>query len=279
MTIQEKIDTYKEQRGFQEYLLTLIKEGYDRNAIMMAYRLVEQPFLTRHPERNEIILAIAKAKNLDFAYYAKEIIFEPELEENENLLEIVKTIANAENTFTPNFLTELSTIPDFWDSKNNIETFKSIVNSQISYSNFINLVDANILFREDSKILLDLMSKEPPVKENTMVNYLKSETLEINPEILKIISEYISLERIHSLNFNLYKYEQFHDIKIRPFILETLEHFKNKQEEAELFSCLELYDEETDPTIEREIGQVYGEVLSMSHDKQIKTLKKLKKQV
>ncbi|MBR3923117.1 MAG: hypothetical protein IKJ45_08370, partial [Kiritimatiellae bacterium] len=42
----QKIDAYKEQRGFQEYLLTLIKEGYDRNAIMMAYRLVEQPFLT-----------------------------------------------------------------------------------------------------------------------------------------------------------------------------------------------------------------------------------------
>ena len=66
---------------------------------------------------------------------------------------------------------------------------------------------------------------------------------------------------------------------MRLFILETLEHFKNKQEEVELFSCLELYDEENDPTIERELGQVYGEVLSMSHDKQIKTLKKLKKQV
>jgi len=279
MTIQEKIDAFKNKRGFQEQILSLIKEGYDKDAVMMAYKLVEQDFLTSNPKRKEIIITIAKAKSLDFAYYAREILYIPEIENSENSLEIVQIIANANNYLTPSILTEFSVTPNFWKNKNNLNILKTILNSDISYDDFIYLVDSGILFKEDACLILDILLTSSQAN-NALMDYITNEPFEIDYNYLKTLANYNSQSRLESLKFNLYSSEEFSDLELRHDILSTLRYFENNDtEEVELFSCFELYSEDTDPTIERELNQLYGDVLSLPHDNQVKMIKKLKKQI
>lgn len=58
--------------------------------------------------------------------------------------------------------------------------------------------------------------------------------------------------------------------------LKTFEHFQNYPDDGTvLFGCVDLFQEDTDPTIERQIGKLYGKVLSMPHSKQVLALKKV----
>jgi len=112
------------------------------------------------------------------------------------------------------------------------------------------------------------------------MDYITNEPFEIDYNYLKTLANYNSQSRLESLKFNLYSSEEFSDLELRHDILSTLRYFENNDtEEVELFSCFELYSEDTDPTIERELNQLYGDVLSLPHDNQVKMIKKLKKQI
>ena len=95
--------------------------------------------------------------------------------------------------------------------------------------------------------------------------------------IAEIIVSYRSLSRLVSVHDKMFNRHNglLEDSRMRDLSLKTFEHFKdNPDSNAGLFGCLDLYEEETDPTIERQLGQIYGEVLSLPHHEQILALKR-----
>jgi len=288
MTIKEKINEYVKNRKLKEKnqilkekLLTLIDEGYKEKVVMWAYNLVDDKwFLKEHSRRDEIIIEMAKARNIDTAYNVKYLAYDPKIIQNANFLEIVKVVAKGTNRNSLSVVYELNETISF-ENNENLLILDILLNSSIKYSNFLRLKEAGIFDRKDVKEITELVVQASTYEsEDVVTDYLCDEVLDIDFELMEIINNYRSSSRLISLENNLFCDELFDDKEMRFLINETLKYFMDDEnEKVELFSCLDLYNEETDPTIERELGKIYGRVLSLPHKEKVKTLQKIRKQL
>lgn len=173
--------------------------------------------------------------------------------------------------------------------KNHFDSFMIMsIFSFITNEKYSNYADKVALLREifkkggkKAKIIMDFAEQYFDDLEEKLLDIAKT---------INAYQNYGKLDTASSRmlgNNGLLAFEETYDVS-----LETLKHFKDypgletrgwifKEEinPTELFSCVELYSQETDPTIEREIDFIAEGILEMPHEEGIKTLKKIKQMI
>lgn len=136
----------------------------------------------------------------------------------------------------------------------------------------------------DHPYCMDLLRKvsltNSVISSDCLISLIKRHSLgKRDVHIAEIIVSYRSLSKLVSAHDKMFGRKDgfLEEGSKRDIALKTFEHFREYPDDGKgLFGCIDLFKEETDPTIERQLGQIYGEVLSLPHNKQILALKRAK---
>lgn len=274
---------------FKKNLMSKANTIEEKMKIRLSMMLYDEKLLEGLPYEMEIIGLIANAKEYIFSRYIYDAIKETSILKNKNALKIMRIIAQK---------------PEMYDEFFRYVAFKKIVKdnktlssdeiveiamiclkgNENSLKEIIELSDKiDFLSRENGIAILKRLSIEVFVPERYyMEDYLEYHNQgEDDLKVVKMIGKYASLSRLecaHSYAFSkqgkLLEDEVFGEVA-----LETIEHFKDSNDEKKLFSCFELYNEETDPTIKREVSAFEKRFFALNHKKQLETVEKIKKHV
>jgi len=193
---------------------------------------------------DEIIKAVIDSENVQEAY---TIARDSKILANENYVDFIKIAGKADYSDLREIRALLLNNKNIYSSKEFFEIFKS--------------------FYEEKTFLKRQIMRSAIIKYS--VNQKDASEM-LN--IVKIISDYKSLSKLEISDYRIFRCFESLDTEMMSKKLETFEFFKDSEEGERLFSCIELYDERTDPTIKREIESIANEISNMPRDMKLLTL-------
>lgn len=280
------IERILKEKKLKHNLLGNAKTIEERMKARLAINLFKEKGLEHLEDEEEIIMIIATAKNFIWARYTYDVITKTDILNEKDYLKLIRIIAQR-----PKLLDEFLRYQTFnavtKDSKaltleEVIMLAKACLNASFENLTLIKSTSESVDFmkRENGVELVCMLAGEKCFPEvEYMSDYLKYHQLKGKDlHIVKMISEYLSLSRLEaSYDIILKEDSLLEDDSLRDTALSTFEHFKDDENDYKLFSCLELFSKESDPTVQREIKQIEEKIILMEHEKQIETLNVLRK--
>lgn len=208
------------------------------------YYLFKDEQISSRDDFDEIIKAVIESKNVQEAY---TVARDSKILANENYVDFIKVAGKADYTDLREIRALLLNNKNIYSSKEFFEIFK--------------------LFYEQKTFLKRQIMRSAVIKYSVGQ---KDTSQMLN--IVKIISDYKSLSKLEISDYRIFRSFESLDTEMMTKKLETFEYFKDFEEGERLFSCMELYDERTDPTIKREIESIADEISNMPKDMKLLTL-------
>ena len=242
--------------------------------------ILQSTRISSHPKLSEILELIETFNNEEYFEVVYDVLQNGMILDSEYLIDILKTVMSAKEKTGAWALKQLMSEPKLLKD----ERFPQILNILRTASNygivFIGrlIVNENILLRENALDILDSVKDIYPRSSKAVKALLIKPSIEGRDlQIVKVITAYKSLTKLISIEERVTTLESgiLENPEMKETAIKTIIHFKDHEESGTgLFSCLELFDEETDPTIERQLEQNKKRVLEMSHEDQIRVLQR-----
>lgn len=239
--------------------------------------------LKNHPMRIELVYAIEQSTG----YYSTEEALK--LLQNDYVIshpQIVEIIELVSKTNYPQCLALCSIVTVFSQSKeeNMLEIMKVISETE-DYGCVKNAITVafNNDFDSDTKFKLITEIVKGDIYTSTLITTLATDYREqLNGDLLetaKLVNLYKCHSKLESATEQMLGEDGLlSDESLRQESIETLKHFVDyEDDETEMFSCIELFSEETDPTYEREFDIIQNELLNMPPKQRTKVFKLIRR--
>lgn len=230
-------------------LVYVIDQAVDYLSIKEALKLLQYENIISNPQIVEIIELVSQTNYPQCLALCKIAIEFSETNE-ENMLEIMRLVSETED----------------------YNCVKSAVN-----------ISLNNAFDFDTKLKLISEIVKGDIYTSTLITILATEYREqLNGDLMEI-AELVNLYKNHSklesaTTQMLGENGLLSNDNLRQTSIETLKHFSDyEDDETEMFGCIELFNEETDPTYEREYDIVQQELLDMPNKQRTKVFKLIRK--
>ena len=220
-------------------------------------------------------MAVASAQNYSAARCAFLAASNEDVLRQKNALEIVQIISQAKST-NVSLILKLLSKPDILNHEEKIRILTMFSNCDYdNLSNGFELIDDYaFLTREDGTSLIEMVSRASSnEKSDCITDYLIYHSLgKKDLFVSKMIADYQSISKLRKAYEYAFSEEAnlLEDDNMKDIILQAIIHFKDyKEDGTKLFSCLELFDEETDPTVIRAINEIQNQFLNLPADEQL----------
>lgn len=230
-------------------LVYVIDQAVDYLSIKEALKLLQYENIISNPQIVEIIELVSQTNYPQCLALCKIAIEFSETNE-ENMLEIMRLVSETED----------------------YNCVKSAVN-----------ISLNNAFDFDTKLKLISEIVKGDIYTSTLITILATEYREqLNGDLMEI-AELVNLYKNHSklesaTTQMLGENGLLSNDNLRQTSIETLKHFSDyEDDETEMFGCIELFNEETDPTYEREYDIVQQELLDMPNKQRTKVFKLIRR--
>lgn len=239
--------------------------------------------LKKHPQRIELVYAIDKSIDYLSTKEALKLLHNDNIISNPQLLEIIQLVSK---TTYPQCVA-LCFIANTFSQTNeeNMLEIMELISQTEDYDCVKNAVSMATNSEQNAEEKLDLIKQivKGDIYTSTLIKKLATDFKEqINGDLLET-AELVNLYKCRSklesaVTQMLGENGLLSDENLREKSIETLRHFKDYEEdETEMFSCIELYNEETDPTYDLEFDQAIMELEDMPNKQRTKVFRLIRR--
>ncbi len=239
--------------------------------------------LKNHPMRIQLVYAIDQAVDYLSIKEALKLLQYENIISNPQIVEIIELVSQ---TNYPQCLALCKIAIEFSETnEENMLEIMRLVSETEDYNCVKSAVNISLnnAFDFDTKLKLISEIVKGDIYTSTLITILATEYREqLNGDLMEI-AELVNLYKNHSklesaTTQMLGENGLLSDDDLRQTSIETLKHFSDyEDDEIEMFGCIELFSEETDPTYEREYDIVQQELLDMPNKQRTKVFKLIRK--
>ncbi|MCI9084171.1 MAG: hypothetical protein HFH46_00970 [Bacilli bacterium] len=239
--------------------------------------------LKNHPMRIQLVYVIDQAVDYLSIKEALKLLQDENIISNLQIVEIIELVSQ---TNYPQCLALCKIATEFSETKEeNMLEIMRLVSETEDYNCVKSAVSISLNNEFDSDTKLKLISEivKGDIYTSTLITILATEYREqLNGDLIEI-AELVNLYKNHSklesaTTQMLGEDGLLSDDDLRQTSIETLKHFSDyEDDETEMFGCIELFSEETDPTYEREYDIVQQELLDMPNKQRTKVFKLIRR--
>lgn len=239
--------------------------------------------LKNHPMRIQLVYAIDQAVDYLSIKEALKLLQYENIISNPQIVEIIELVSQ---TNYPQCLALCKIAIEFSETnEENMLEIMRLVSETEDYNCVKSAVNISLnnAFDFDTKLKLISEIVKGDIYTSTLITILATEYREqLNGDLMEI-AELVNLYKNHSklesaTTQMLGENGLLSNDNLRQTSIETLKHFSDyEDDETEMFGCIELFNEETDPTYEREYDIVQQELLDMPNKQRTKVFKLIRK--
>ncbi len=239
--------------------------------------------LKKHPNRIELVYTIEKSIDYLSAKEALKLLQKENIISNPQLLEIIKLVSK---TNYPQCLALcfIANIFSQTNEENMIEIMKLISQTE-NYDCVKNAVSIATDSQLDPEEKLDIINQivKGDIYTSTLIKKLATDyKKQINGDLVEtaeLVNLYKCRSKLQSAATQMLgENGLLSDENLRQQSIETLKHFKDyEDDETEMFGCIELYNEETDPTYDLDFDRTIQALEEMSNQQRTKVFKLIKR--
>lgn len=239
--------------------------------------------LKNHPMRIQLVYAIDQAVDYLSIKEALKLLQYENIISNPQIVEIIELVSQ---TNYPQCLALCKIAIEFSETnEENMLEIMRLVSETEDYNCVKSAVNISLnnAFDFDTKLKLISEIVKGDIYTSTLITILATEYREqLNGDLMEI-AELVNLYKNHSklesaTTQMLGENGLLSNDNLRQTSIETLKHFSDyEDDETEMFGCIELFNEETDPTYEREYDIVQQELLDMPNKQRTKVFKLIRR--